>query len=124
MELIEKLKQIFQVPYVDFIGMAHDKIERIAIVTGASDKVEVIQEAESLGAQAIISGEVRCSRADPYGRAKYKKVMAHIPHTAMSLLGVSHAASEHHVMQSQMVPWLKTNCQVEARTIMMEDWWR
>jgi putative NIF3 family GTP cyclohydrolase 1 type 2 len=123
-ELMVKLKRVFQVPFVDFIGAEHDKLERVAIVAGASDKVEVIQEAESLGAQAIISGEVRSARGDAYGRAKYEKVTAYVPRTKMSLLGVSHAASKHLVMETQMVPWFKRQCQVEAKVIRMDDWWR
>lgn len=97
-DLIERLKGIFAVPYVDHIGQPCQRIERIAIVPGAPDKVEVIKEAEEHGAQALLSGEVRSSRDDDYGRAKHDKVIAYLPKTEMSIMGVSHAASEQLVM--------------------------
>lgn len=122
--LMEKLKRIFDVPYVDLVGVAHDRIERIAVVAGSADKVEVMQEAEALGAQALISGEVRSHRGDEYGRAKFKRVMEYLPKTSMSLIGVSHAASEHLVMETQMAPWLTGRFQVRAQTIRMDRWWR
>jgi putative NIF3 family GTP cyclohydrolase 1 type 2 len=122
--LIEQLKHIFDVSYVDHVGVARESIERIAIVAGASDKVEVIQDAESHGAQALLSGEVRSSRVDAYGRAKHDKVMAYLPNTKMSIMGVSHAASEQLVMETHMAPWFSSNCRVQARTIRLEKWWR
>jgi len=122
--LMEKLKRIFDVGYVDCVGVYHDHIERIAIVAGAADKVEVIQEAESLGTQALVSGEVRSHRGDNYGRAKFNRVTDYLPKTNLSLLGVSHAASEHLVMETQIVPWLTRTFTVQAQTIRMENWWR
>lgn len=35
----------------------------------------------------------------------------------MSLLGVSHVASEEMVMERQMVSWLRRNCAVEAHFV-------
>jgi putative NIF3 family GTP cyclohydrolase 1 type 2 len=122
--LVDKLKSIFAVPYVDFIGIAHQHIDTVAIVPGSADKVEVMQEAEAGGAQALISGEVCSHRADDYGRAKHAKVMEYLPRTTMSLIGVSHGASEHLVMETHMVQWFEHNCRVQARTIRMEKWWR
>lgn len=122
--LIEKLKHIFEIPYVDFIGVDHHQIETVALIPGAADKVELIQEAEAGGAQALISGEVRSHRGDEYGRAKLLKVMEYLPRTRMSLIGVSHAASEHLVMETQVIPWLEHTFQVQARSIRMEKWWR
>jgi len=122
--LIDALLHIFEIPYVDFIGKRHERIDRIAIIPGSADKVDIIQEAEAAGAQALISGEVRSARGDKYGRAKFHKVMEYLPKTQLSLIGVSHAASEHLVMETHMVPWLERNCNVKARTIRMEEWWR
>lgn len=44
-ELIERLKKIFDVPYVDFEGQALEDISKIAIVAGCGDKVLWMQEA-------------------------------------------------------------------------------
>jgi putative NIF3 family GTP cyclohydrolase 1 type 2 len=122
--LIETCLRVFNIPYVVFTGVKHDRIERIAIIPGGGDKVELIQEAEGAGAQALIGGEVRSHRGDDYGRAKFEKVRAYLPQTTLSLIGVSHAASEHLVLETHVIPWLERNCQVQAKTIRMENWWR
>jgi putative NIF3 family GTP cyclohydrolase 1 type 2 len=122
--LIERCLRVFDIPYVDIIGMRLDHIERVAIIPGGGDKVELIQEAEEASAQALIGGEVRSQRQDDYGRAKYEKVIAYLPQTRLSLIGVSHAASEHGVMETHIVPWLVDNFQIQAKTIRMENWWR
>jgi putative NIF3 family GTP cyclohydrolase 1 type 2 len=122
--LADQLKLIFEVPYVDVLGAVHERIERVAIIPGAADKVEVIQEAEANGAQALVSGEVISHRQDEYGRAKHARVKDYLPETRMSLIGVSHAASEHLVMETHMRPWFEKNCQVQAETIRMPRWWR
>lgn len=44
--------------------------------------------------------------------------------TSMSLIGVSHAASEFLVMKTQMVDWFTQNCDVKAMTIPYSHWWR
>lgn len=123
-ELIERAKGIFDIPYVDFVGPTHERITRLAVMAGAADSVETIREAEALGAQALLTGEVRCHRGDDYGRAKFERVMAYLPQTSMSLIGVSHAASEHLVMERLVIPWLRNHGRVEAQSIRMHRWWR
>jgi putative NIF3 family GTP cyclohydrolase 1 type 2 len=122
--LIETVKDLFGVPYVDFVGVTHDRITRLAVVAGAADSVATIREAEALRAQALLSGEVRSHRGDAYGRAKFERVMAYLPHTTLSLIGVSHAASEQLVMDRLMIPWLRDRCRVETVSIRMDRWWR
>jgi putative NIF3 family GTP cyclohydrolase 1 type 2 len=47
--LIEQLKAVFDIPYVDFEGVEHSTVHKIAIVPGSGDRVAYMQEAEAKG---------------------------------------------------------------------------
>ncbi len=122
--LIEKLKAIFDIPYVDFEGVKVDDIRKVAIVPGGGDKVEHFQYAQDHGAQAYITGEVHHHIDNELGHQRYAAAKAFAATTTMSLIGVSHAASEFLVMKTQMVDWFEQNCDVKATTIPYSHWWR
>ena len=122
-ELIKKAKQIFDIPYVDFEGQIHSHISKIAIIAGCGDKVSMMQEDEEKGAQAYITGEVHCHVDNDYGKKKYTIMKEYIPHTNMSLIGVSHSASEYLVKKTLMYDWFSQNFNVNVVLLPQEKWW-
>ena len=122
--LVAELVRTFRIPYADVEGPARDRITRVAVVAGTGDNVEWFREAEGKGAQAYVTGEIHCHTANAYGRMRFAQVMAYVPETTMSLVGVSHAASEFLVMPTQMVPWFRSALGVRAVAIPPDAWWR
>jgi putative NIF3 family GTP cyclohydrolase 1 type 2 len=123
-QLIEKLKRIFEIPYVDFAGKSRVDITRIGIVPGAGYNVTYLQETESKGVQAYITGEIFDRIEGDYGRKAFAQVEKFAQETRVSLIAVSHSASEYLVMKNQMVVWLENNFNVTARLLPLSRWWR
>jgi putative NIF3 family GTP cyclohydrolase 1 type 2 len=122
--LCQKLLTLFELPYLDIEGATRATITRIAVAAGVADKVAVIQEAESKGAQAYVAGEIHVRIEGEYGRTKYKSVQEYAQTSAMSLLGVSHSASEYLVMKTHVAPWFQQHFRVRTQLIPLEQWWR
>lgn len=122
-DLIEKSKDIFQIPYADVEGPSHASITRVAIVAGCGDKLYVVQEAEKLGAQAYLTGEVHCHINNEYGKKKFDEMKEYCKSTTMSLIGVSHAASEYLVHATQLKPWFEEQFQLPVTLIPQDKWW-
>ena len=116
--------RIFRVAYLDVAGPAHPRVERIAIVAGGGNAAEAMREAEALGAQLYLTGEIRSYAANEYGRQNRGEMDAYLADGAMRLVGVSHVASEQLVMETQMLPWLARNCAVEAHLLAEPLAWR
>lgn len=121
--LENRLRDIFDIPYVDFEGKRMNNIRRIAIVAGCGDKVDWMKEAEEKGVQAYITGEVHCHIDNDYGRTKYKEMMKYVKDTSMSLIGVSHSASEYLVKKTLMRDWFEQNFNVQTVMLPQEKWW-
>ncbi|WNB92868.1 Nif3-like dinuclear metal center hexameric protein [Bacillus sp. NEB1478] len=121
--LIEKSKEIFGIPYADVEGPQHSEITKIAIAAGCGDKVYAMKDAEDLGAQAYLTGEVHCHIDNDYGRKKYKEMKEYLKETSMSLIGVSHAASEYLVHATQLKKWFEEQFQIPVSLIPQEKWW-
>lgn len=122
-QLIKVLEEIFDIPYVDFEGQKLQGIKRVAVVAGCGDVVQAMQEAEQKGAQAYITGEIHCHIDNDYGRKKYAKVMDYVQHTTMSLIGVSHSASEYLVKKTQMTEWFRRRYDVALELVPQHKWW-
>ncbi len=122
-QLIEKLRHIFDIPYVDFEGRKYESIEKIAVIAGCGDKVEMMKEAERKGAQAYITGEVHCHIDNEYGRQKYKIMKQYVANTSMSLIGVSHSASEFLVKKTLMKDWFEKQFSVKTVLLPQKKWW-
>ena len=122
-DLIVKLKDTFDIPYVDFEGEVVQEIQKIAIVAGCGDVVDWMKEAEENGAQAYITGEIHCHIDNDYGKKKYSEMMEYARNTKMSLIGVSHAASEFLVHKTLMKDWFEINFDLETVLIPQEKWW-
>ncbi len=123
-ELHEQLLRTYDLPYLEQDGPRHDRIEMVAVVAGVGDKVNFMEAAERLGAQAYVTGELHVRIEGEYGRAKYAQVEAFAQRTGMSLLGVSHAASEHLVMETQLPRWFRKTFGLDVRPLREQHWWR
>jgi putative NIF3 family GTP cyclohydrolase 1 type 2 len=128
-ELITKGKEVFGVERVKVGGTEPASISRVAIVAGGGDDVELMEEAETLGAQAYISGEWY-TRTNPPGESERRwaednrvACQKYAESTKMALLGFSHAATEFLVMRLQMADYFRRRgLQVEC--LEQSDWWR
>ncbi|ALC92862.1 hypothetical protein AM500_17300 [Bacillus sp. FJAT-18017] len=121
--LIAILENTFEIPYVDFEGREVDDIQKVAIVAGCGDVVDWMKEAEENGVQAYITGEIHCHIDNEYGKQKHKQMMEYASNTPMSLIGVSHSASEYLVHKTLMKDWFEKNFNVETVLIPQEKWW-
>lgn len=122
-DLIERSKGIFQIPYADVEGPPHSAITKVAFAAGCGDKVYAMQEAEKLGAQAYITGEVHCHIDNEYGKKKFDEMKEYCKSTTMSLIGVSHAASEYLVHATQLKPWFEEQFKLPVTLIPQDKWW-
>jgi len=121
--LIEQCKRIFDIPYVDFEGISHDSVKKVAVVAGCGDKVKWMKEAEEHGVEAYISGEIHCHINNDYGRKRFQEIEQYADTTSMSLIGVSHSASEYLVKRTLMHEWFQKNFSVDLKLIPQEKWW-
>jgi len=121
--LIGKLVKIFCIPYVDFEGRTNCSITKVAIVAGGGDRVKYMAEAEQKGAKAYITGEVHHHIDTDYGRMKYTEMLDYAKETKMSLVGVSHAASEFLVIKTQLSTWLRNTFHLDVNPIEESVWW-
>lgn len=117
------MKEIFELPYVDFEGQRLNNIHKFAIVAGCGDKVDWMKEAEAKGVQAYITGEIHCHIDNNYGKVKYEKMMDYAKVTSMSLIGVSHSASEYLVKKTLIKDWFEVDFGLKTILIPQEKWW-
>ncbi|MEH7226698.1 Nif3-like dinuclear metal center hexameric protein [Bacillus sp. JJ1566] len=122
-DLEQNLKEIFELSYVDFEGKRLNQIHKIAIVAGCGDKVEWMKEAENRGVQAYITGEIHCHIDTDYGKMKYEKMMGYVNDTTMSLIGVSHSASEYLVKKTLIKDWFESTFGLKTIILPQEKWW-
>jgi putative NIF3 family GTP cyclohydrolase 1 type 2 len=123
-DLMALARYVFDVTFVDFAGRLRNQVTRVAVVAGAGYRVEAMREAEAKGAQVYLSGEILNRIDDDRGRRNFREVQDFARGTSMSLVGVSHAASEFLVMKTQLTPWLRAAADVETELIPPSRWWR
>ncbi len=121
---IEKLKQVFNIPYVDFGGQENEVVKKIALVAGGGTDVNDMKLAEQKGCDTYLSGEIFNRIDNDYGKNQFRQNRQFSNKTKMSLIGVSHAGSEFLVMKTQMKEWLVSNFRIEALPIHEDIWWR
>ncbi|MBH0157065.1 Nif3-like dinuclear metal center hexameric protein [Fictibacillus sp. 5RED26] len=122
-DLIHHSTELFGIPYADVHGPIHKNITKIAIVAGCGDKVEAMIEAEKMGAEAYLTGEVHCHIDNEYGKKKYEQMKSYIAQSTMSLIGVSHAASEYLVHATQLKSWFEEQFQLRVTLLPQTKWW-
>lgn len=121
--LITKLKQIFGIPYVDFAGKNLNRITKISIIAGGGDEVEYSQTSRERGAQAYITGEVFSHYNSDWGKQNTAKLQNYAKTINISLVGVSHAASEFLVMKTQIPEWFKKKYEIPVIPLAQSKWW-
>lgn len=121
--LIIKLKHIFDIPYIDFAGKKVNRITKIGIVAGGGDEVEYSQTAREKGAQAYITGEIFSHYDSDWGKQNTAKLKKYAKTIDISLIGVSHAASEFLVMKTQIPKWFKDNFKIPVVPLAQKKWW-
>ena len=122
--LAARLRELFRIDTVEVEGACHDALARVAVIAGVGDHVDQMAEAEALGAQAYITGELHVRIEGAYGRAKFADVHTFATRTGMTLIGVSHAASEHLVFETQLARWLGHTHAIALTQIREPNWWR
>jgi putative NIF3 family GTP cyclohydrolase 1 type 2 len=123
-DLMALARYVFGITFVDFAGRMHNQVTRVAVLAGAGCSVEAMREAEDRGAQVYLSGEILDRVDDDRGRRRFRDVQEYVRGTSLSLVGVSHAASEFLVMKTQLASWLRAAAGVEADVIPLSRWWR
>jgi len=122
-DLIVRLKKIFEIPYIDFAGKNVDRITKIGIVAGGGDEVEYSQTAEKRSTQAYITGEIFSHYDSDWGKQNTVKLKKYAKTVDISLIGVSHAASEFLVMKTQIPKFLKENFGLLIIPLAQKKWW-
>jgi putative NIF3 family GTP cyclohydrolase 1 type 2 len=128
-ELAGRGKRVFGLDRVEAGGARPESVTRVAIVAGGGDDVDVMEEAEGLGAQAYITGEwyTRTTPAEEgerrWAEGNRAACQAYAASTNMALLGFSHAASEYLVMEAQMAGWFRRQG-LRVECLPQADWWR
>jgi putative NIF3 family GTP cyclohydrolase 1 type 2 len=123
-ELTAAARRIFKVDPVEVAGPQRAVIERIAVVGGIGDRVEEMAAAEQRGAHAWLTGEIHVRIEGEYGRRRYADVRAFAERTTMTLIGVSHAASEQLVLRTQLSRWLGERHGLKPHLLDEPQWWR
>lgn len=127
--MIDKGRAIFGVERVEIGGARPHNVTKVGIVPGGGDDTDLFAEAESLGAEAYVTGEwyTRTTPADHAGRrwaeANRGKCRVYAEQTGMALLGFSHAASEFLVMTRHMAAFFEAKG-VPVHCLKQSDWWR
>lgn len=122
-DLITKLKKIFGIPYVDFAGKNLERITKIGIVAGGGDEIEYSQTSRKSGAQAYITGEVFSHYDSDWGKQNTAKLQNYAKTVDISMIGVSHAASEFLVMETQIPEWFEENFGLPVISLYQNKWW-
>lgn len=122
--LVDQVRGLFGVDIVEVEGTLREDVTRIAVVGGIGDHVDEMAAAEKLGAQVYLTGELHVRIEGDYGRRKFAEVESFAAATRMTLVGVSHAASEHLVMETQLARWFAETFDITLRPIRETDWWR
>jgi hypothetical protein len=128
-DLVAKGKEVFGVERAEVGGAEPAQITRVAIVAGGGDDVELMEEAETLGAQAYITGEWYTRTMPPeeserrWAEGNRAACELYAQSSKMAMLGFSHAATEFLVMRSQMADWFQRQG-LGVECLEQSDWWR
>ena len=93
------------------------------MVAGGGGDVEFYQEADRLGADCLIAGEVTSKIDNELGRRKQAEIAAYLPTTELAAVGLSHAGSEFLVMR-ELAPFIERQLGIPAEAVPEPHWWR
>lgn len=113
-------------PYVDLqrqVDSATDVIARVAVVAGGGGDVEFYREADRLGADCLIAGEVTSKIDNELGRHRQTEIEDYLSTTDLVAIGLSHAGSEYPVM-TKIAPFIERHLGIPAEAVLESNWWR
>jgi hypothetical protein len=111
-------------PYVDQTGvLTKDRIRRIAVIAGGAGDVTFYKEADRLGADCLVAGEVTSKIGNELGVERQAEIRSYLPTTKLAAIGLSHAGSEFLVMK-ELAPFFEHHLNVTAETVPESSWWR
>ncbi len=127
--LLKKIQQIFDVRRLEIGGCLNTEIKRIAIVAGAGDELEHLEDARKSSCDMYLTGEwyPRYTPEDDVEKERVartkKEIYEFSRNTRMILVGTSHAASEFLVMKTQMKDYFESKG-LPTTPIPQKNWWR
>ncbi len=127
--LLKKIMEIFAVHRLELGGCLNTEVKRVAIVAGAGDEVEHLEDARDNSCDMYLTGEwyPRYTPDDDEAKERVNRMKEEIlefsRNTRMVLVGVSHAASEYLVMKTQMKDYFESKG-LPTTPVPQKDWWR
>ncbi len=110
--------------YVELFGdPAAADITRVAVLAGGAGDVRFYQEADRLGADCLIAGEITSKIDNQIGARKQAEILRYRSTTRLTAIGLSHAGSEFLVMK-ELAPFVQDRLGVAAEAVAEETWWR
>ncbi len=125
---VKDLIKNIEIPHLDYLDIKGNQnlereVTRIAILPGGGGNVKDFEPAEKLGAEVLISGQVTCRIKGERGEKSDAELQKFYPNTKMTLVGLSHAASEYPVMED-IAEWIINKYGIDAEAIPEKNWWR
>jgi putative NIF3 family GTP cyclohydrolase 1 type 2 len=125
-EVIASCQRALDLPYVDLQApgdSARGMIARVAVVAGGGGDVEFYREADRLGADCLIAGEVTSKIDNDLGRRRQAEIEDYLRTTDLVAIGLSHAGSEYLVM-TEIAPFIERHLGIPAEAVPESNWWR
>lgn len=127
--LLKRIMEIFDVGRLEIGGYINPEVTRIAIVAGAGDELEHLEDAHEGLCDMYLTGEwyPRYTPTDDEGKERVaqlkKRIFEYSRKTRMVLVGASHSASEFLVMKTQIKQYFE-NMGLPTTPVPQKDWWR
>jgi putative NIF3 family GTP cyclohydrolase 1 type 2 len=123
-EVVSNVSNAIGIPYVDVTGKTEkNSVRSVAVIAGGAGDVEFYREADRLGADCLIAGEVTSKIDNEIGERKQREIEMYLPETDLVAIGISHAGSEFLVMK-EIAPFLERRLDIPALAVAESWWWR
>ena len=121
----ERARALCELPRLDAAQVRHAgrPVARVAIVAGGGDDLEMMAEAEALGADTYLTGTWWTPHRSQWADGNRAALRAALPGCGLNLLGVSHDASELVVLRDRIGPLL-ADWGIEVEVVRQADHWR
>ena len=129
LEVLSAIRRAFRVHRLELGGNSSDEINRVAVVAGGGDDLDIIREAVDHGCDMYLSGEwyFRQEPRDEDTRKRFatanEETFRFVEESKLLLVGVSHAASEYMVMETQMAGYFQ-RLGLPVECVPQQNWWR
>jgi putative NIF3 family GTP cyclohydrolase 1 type 2 len=121
----ERVRALCELPRLNAGQVRHAgrPVRRVAIVAGGGDDVDMLGEAEALGADTYLTGTWWTPQAGEWADGNRERLRAALPGCGMNLLGASHDASELVVLRDRVAPLL-AGWGISVEVLRRDDHWR